>query len=206
MPPILHKRSYNLLREFMRNDNLSDFYLAGGTALALQLRHRVSVDLDLFSPQGFPANLLDEYDITDVIGKYNNSIEVIIDHTKVFLFKYSYPLQRDYILRHDIRLTDPVDIGFMKLLALQGRTTKKDIIDLYFIDQEIMPLEELLTQFERAYEKHSFNAYQNFKKLFDLDPTTQPDPYLIKNVPWEKAFSLVQKKLNTHIKQLLKID
>lgn len=206
MATILHKKSYDLLKELMRDDNLHDFYLAGGTALALQLKHRVSVDLDLFTPHEFPANLLDQYEITDVIGKYKNSIEVLINDTKVFLFQYSYPLQKKLLLQEEIRLADPVDIGFMKLLALQGRTTKKDIIDLYFIDQEIIPLEELLTQFERAYEKHSFNAYQNFKKLFDLDPTTQPDPYLIKNVPWEKAFSLVQKKLNTHIKQLLKID
>lgn len=203
----LPSHSYALLEKLMTDEVLNDFYLVGGTALSLQINHRESIDIDLFSQKGFPANIIDNYKCEQVINKFNNSIEVIISNTKVMLFNFNYPLNKPLKSIDGIRLADPVDIGLMKLLALQGRTTKKDIIDLHFIDQQVIPLEKLLELFENFYPKETFNAYQSFKSLINKDQIARdPDPKMFESLNWEVAFDNVKEKLASHIKSLLELN
>lgn len=51
----------DLIRQLMKEDKLQDFKLAGGTALALQIGHRVSIDIDLFSPKSFEVGQLAQH-------------------------------------------------------------------------------------------------------------------------------------------------
>lgn len=200
----LPEHSFLLLKALMDLQKLNSFYLVGGTALALQIGHRESIDLDLFSQAEFSANIIDDQPEQQVIRKFDNSIETTIQDTKVFLFNFNYPLYRPLIRTDGIRLADPIDIGLMKLLALQGRTTKKDIVDLYFIDQKIIPLENLLSIFEEFYPKESFNSYQSFKTLINKEQVDQdPEPVMHEPISWNASYDIVQNKLNKHIKSLL---
>lgn len=208
----LHKKiippfSFDLLQDIQGDDNFERFYLAGGTALALQLGHRISIDLDFFTAKEFKSNQVNFLDKPyEIISCFDNSIELIKDDTKVFFFYFGFPLKYDLVEVEGLYLANNIDIGLMKLLALQGRTTKKDIIDLFFIDQEVIPLEELLVLFETHYPKDSFNSYQSLKKLINTsDLEGQPLPRMFKEFDWEIALSLVQSKVAAHIRQLLSI-
>ncbi|MEI7580086.1 MAG: nucleotidyl transferase AbiEii/AbiGii toxin family protein [bacterium] len=192
-----------LLLTINQQKDFDQFYLAGGTALALQLGHRKSVDLDFFSQNEFSNNLIHKFPQQyQVLNVFNNSIEIISAETKIMFFYFAFALHFPVIIQEKITLADPRDIGMMKLLALQGRTTRKDIYDLYFIDQEIMPLENLLKIFETFYPKDKFNQYSSFKTLLnDQELATQPDPIMLKDVVWENALELVREKLHKHLSQ-----
>jgi len=134
------------------------FYLAGGTALALQLGHRVSVDLDFFSVND---ELLDEnrreivtalrpYFSFQIVHDVVGSLLLDVQGTAVGFFGYGYPLLAETTTVEGVALAGLLDIGLMKLDAIASRGVRKDFYDLYFIAQHL-PLTELL---ERGQEKY----------------------------------------------------
>ncbi len=126
------------------------FYLAGGTALALQLGHRRSVDLDFFSESDevTPATQteilahLAPLEPTVVERAWGHFL-LVIRKTQIGFFAYGYPLLRPTQQPTGLALADPVDIGMMKLDALISRAARKDFYDLYFITRTIS-LDDLL--------------------------------------------------------------
>lgn len=204
---ILSSNTFKLLQKIQGIPEFKNFYLAGGTALALQLRHRKSVDLDFFTNVEFKSSIVTNFpEKYSVMSIFDNSIELISMDTKVFFFYFGFPLSNEVKEVDQIMMADPFDIGLMKLLALQGRTTKKDIIDLYFLDQEFIKLEILLEKFEEVYPKDSFNNYQSFKKLLDFENVkNQPEPIVVKPYNWNDCMQLVETKITKHIQQLLQV-
>jgi hypothetical protein len=128
------------------------FYLAGGTALALQIGHRDSVDFDFFSEQAFDTERL--FDLLGTafqgvplvkVQDERNTLTVVADRSiKLSFMCYPYPLLRPLMPSEFFDLADMADIGCMKLSAITGRGTMKDYVDLHFILQRIA-LKELLT-------------------------------------------------------------
>jgi len=124
---------------FKKLSNFSEFYLTGGTALALQIGHRISLDFDLFSEKKLPTTLLRkirrvfrEFKIV-VIFKHSEQISVLINGTKVDFVKYKFPPLLKLIKFKGIKMAQVPEIGAMKAYALSYRATFKDYIDLYFI-------------------------------------------------------------------------
>ena len=122
-----------------------DFYLAGGTALALQLGHRDSVDFDFFSPKDIDTAKLFEK-IREVFSEHNlvrtqeekNTLTLIIDgNIKLSFFSYFYKLVEPLIEDEYFHLASMVDIGCMKLMAVVSRATNKDYVDIYYILQQV---------------------------------------------------------------------
>lgn len=201
---VLSAHAFSTLQKIMTNKLFKNFYLAGGTALALQLGHRKSEDLDLFSAKEFKSNIVVKLKDYKVISLGDNSIEIAIGKTKLFFFYFAFPLFKDIIHVEKLRMADPVDIGLMKLLALQGRTCKKDIMDLFFIDKNVIPLQELLEIFEQHFPKESFNSYSSIKTLLDPNQLSKtPTPKMIEAVSWQDAYNLVQAKVMKHIRELI---
>lgn len=204
----LSKKSFQLLKYINSHKEFREFYLAGGTSLSLQIGHRESIDLDFFTPKEFSSNIIDSLKKDyKAIAIHNNSIEVIMDETKVFFFYFGFPLLKDLKLIDEIRFANPIDIGLMKLLAVQGRTTRKDIIDLYFIDKEIIPLEDLIDLFQKNYPKEKFNSVDSLKSLLDTDLFEfQPMPKMLRDFEWESSKEYVIYKLINYLsKNILKI-
>lgn len=127
------------------------FYLAGGTALALQIGHRDSVDFDFFKADVFDTTLLFErlteafpdMALVKVQDERNTLSLVASESIKLSFMRYPYPLLRPLVSAAHLDVADIVDIACMKLSAITGRGTMKDYVDLYFILQRI-PLKELL--------------------------------------------------------------
>jgi len=172
IPPLLRE----LLAEIGQMPFAGRFYLAGGTALALRLGHRVSVDLDFFSD----VDELDDDSRAEIVAAFTQrrAIEVLedvsgnllmkVEDTHVGFFSYGYPLLEPPAEVLGVRVAGLLDIGMMKLDALISRGARKDFYDLHFIAQRI-PLEEMLHQgpvkypYARDYEMMALTSLTYFE-------------------------------------------
>ncbi|MEW6662911.1 MAG: nucleotidyl transferase AbiEii/AbiGii toxin family protein [Bacillota bacterium] len=165
------------------------FYLAGGTALALQMGHRISGDLDFFSPVEFtPQVLRDEMVAAGhfiTISETKGTLHGIFDSTKVSFLKYAYPLLFPTKNLEGVEVADIKDIALMKITAISSRGSKKDFVDLYFVCQE-HPLGFLLRLFSQKYAKANYSKYHILRSLtFFEDAEDEPDPLMLKPWSWE---------------------
>ncbi len=152
---------YNILNEERKKilPKLSafkeEYYLAGGTALALQIGHRVSEDFDFFTARPFPTEGLfkrvlatfEQYPLQK-IQEENNTLTILINNIKLSFFHDPYLILEPLIELEHLQLASVIDIGCMKLSAVVSRAAMKDYVDLYFILQMIS-LEELLVKCEQ---------------------------------------------------------
>ncbi|MBN1483869.1 MAG: nucleotidyl transferase AbiEii/AbiGii toxin family protein [Chloroflexia bacterium] len=134
------------------------FYLAGGTALALQLGHRTSLGLDFFSnvdellPQSCAEiiSALEQQFVLQILEEAIGRLMLIVEGSHMHFFGYGYPLLAPTVSLEGLSLAGLLDIGLIKMDAIAGRGARKDFYDLYFLAQQI-PLDEIL---ERGQEKY----------------------------------------------------
>ncbi|MCL2074575.1 MAG: nucleotidyl transferase AbiEii/AbiGii toxin family protein [Marinilabiliaceae bacterium] len=151
--------TYRLLKKLMHDEKLSHFYLVGGTALALYMGHRISIDLDLFSQRLFDIDETLEY----LVKKYdfklykssNATLIGSIDLIKVDCIRYDYPFAQPPKEYDGIRIYSMPDIAAMKLTAIsQSGNRLKDFIDIAFLSTK-MSLENMLEAFRIKYPNTS---------------------------------------------------
>ncbi len=124
---------------FLKLKNFPNFYLVGGTALALQIGHRISVDFDLFSPQKISKSLLPKIEKTfinsqiDILVNNSSELTIFLDRVKTTFFYYPFPIILKTFSFEGVRILNILEIAAMKAYALGRRATYKDYIDLYFI-------------------------------------------------------------------------
>lgn len=202
---VLSIESFNLLKAISNDSNFDNFYLAGGTALALQIGHRQSIDLDFFSPLDFKTSLLANFPFKySTNSLFDNSIEIVSENTKVMFFYFGFPLYKNFEEIDGIKFASPVDIGLMKLLALEGRTSRKDIIDLYFIHKEIINLGNLLDLYDNFYPKEKFNDYKSMSVILNSeDYEREPMPIMLKDFEWNEALKTVNFEILKYSKRKL---
>ncbi|MEI6463000.1 MAG: nucleotidyl transferase AbiEii/AbiGii toxin family protein [bacterium] len=124
-----------LLRKFK-----DDFYLVGGTALALQIGHRISIDFDLFNSKYLNINQinskLDTSQISRVLVKNQEQYTIVYNNVNLTFFSYPFPIKPNIQLGDIFNSVDIITIGAMKAYALGRRSKWKDYVDLYFILQQ----------------------------------------------------------------------
>ncbi len=117
-----------------------DVYLAGGTAIALYFGHRLSIDLDLFTPVSFDSlelsniisnRLKSDFQVTQT-NITEKTLVINLNDTGFSLFTYPYPLLNDLVTMEAISIpvASQIDLSLMKLIAINQRGTCKDFIDL----------------------------------------------------------------------------
>jgi hypothetical protein len=124
--------------ELSADERLKDYFLVGGTALSLQLGHRKSIDLDLFTHHPFDSNSLFNYlsntyknHEVKPVAKFANTLMVTMDKIKVDFIQHDYPLL--YALKNHgaLRMASMDDIAAMKVNAIvQSGERMKDFVDL----------------------------------------------------------------------------
>jgi len=122
-----------------------EYYLVGGTAIALHIGHRESVDFDLFSKSNPRVksikNLLEKKNISfSVLHEASDQIHLIISDVKITFFNYPFNIEHNISFEHYIKLPDLIHLAAMKAFALGGRAKWKDYIDLYFILKKSHPI------------------------------------------------------------------
>jgi hypothetical protein len=183
-----------LLAALGQIDLVRPFYLAGGTALALRLGHRISVDLDLFANldtlddrlrRGIVEELCQKY----TIERLQDSVLGLVltaDAQAASFFSYGYSLLDPTDMVSGIQLAGLRDIGLMKLDAIAGRGTRKDFYDLYFIASQVS-LDELFASSELKYPHSPSFGMRVLTALVDFDiADQQEDPVLLQPAHWDQ--------------------
>jgi hypothetical protein len=135
-----------------------EFYLVGGTAIALQIGHRKSIDFDLFKEKSFVSKkILDKIDKTGhsyiVTRRVNEQLNLSIREVKVTFFEYSYSIEANVDFDKIIRMPDLLTLGAMKAFALGRRSKWKDYVDLYFLLRDYFTLEDVIQKADSIYEQ-----------------------------------------------------
>ena len=197
---MLHKETIDastleLLKQLMADKRLKDFVLVGGTALSLQLGHRISVDLDLFVNQDFETEELREYMErtyhleTDYLAFATVKGEIV--GVQVDCIAHSYPWIRPFVEEEGIRLASMEDICAMKLNAIAGNGTRiKDFIDVAFLSS-LYSLNQMLSFYE---EKYHANPLMPLKGIVFFDDINMEAPVKMtgrKTLNWKK----IEKRL-----------
>jgi hypothetical protein len=164
------------------------YLLAGGTALALQAGHRRSDDLDFM---GYEPSLSLAYrerlkKALTRAGRYRvlsedaGTLHMAFGDIRVSVLAYGAPFLRKPVIAGGGRLTDPVDIGLMKLSAIVGRGSKKDFIDLACIIRNYSSLKELLALARIKYPESPGFPMLALKALsYYRDAEREPDPLIL---------------------------
>ena len=152
-----------------------DFYLAGGTALALQIGHRLSVDFDLFSEDLIDRTLLAKvkkvFAGSPVEAAINNPDELtaFVAGVKVTFLSYPFPLMESLVPVEGLRMLSVKEIGATKAYTIGRRGTYKDYVDLYFIvAEQHASLEEIIAMAERKF-RTEFNSRLFTEQLLFMD-------------------------------------
>ena len=178
------------------------FYLAGGTALSLQIGHRLSVDLDFFSPtEDIPSiragleKALTPLNATLADSSWGNLV-YLAKNVRVGFYGYGYSLVAPLIQTEEARLASIEDIALMKLDALLSRSARKDFYDLYFICQSI-PLRQI---FDKAPQKYpavrDFEAQTVKRLVYFENADVEANPSMLQPVEWQtvKEYFIKQAK------------
>jgi len=145
----------NLIKELQSNSLFKDHILAGGTALALQLGHRTSTDIDLFSSKIQNADLLTDYfknnyNNINIIIASDEFTRIFVDNIKVEMVYYDEKLLETPKHEENIRLFSINEIAAMKLKAITRRTEARDFIDIAFLLKEI-PVEKMFKLYKEKF-------------------------------------------------------
>lgn len=148
-------RTLDLIKTLLNDTEFSAFNLVGGTALALQIGQRKSIDIDLFTTLDFDARALSNHlSLTyhaEEIKTLKNGIFCFIEDVKVDLIAHQYPLIHPLIIEDVIRMVSMEDIASMKLNAILNNGSRlKDYIDMYFMLEKI-PLAKMTAGFLQKY-------------------------------------------------------
>lgn len=174
--------------------NKSTWYLAGGTALALQTGHRRSVDLDFFTQKKNFDNseLLDNFSENNewkVNFQRKNTIYGELFKAKISFIAYPFFIpQQKFIKYGSLKILHPVDIAVMKITAISQRGRKRDFFDLYWCAKNIEPLEKTIKRLKVQYPAIAHDYHHILKSLvyFD-DAETDPPPEIFFKASWKKV-------------------
>ncbi len=195
-PFIVKPATFKLIQQLQALPELREFYLVGGTALALQLGHRNSIDIDLFTKNDFtPESLLkfiqSAFSIQPSFATKNTLLS-IINSIKVDFICHAYPLVLPPITEEGITFLSLQDIAAMKLNAISNSGKRlKDFIDVYFL-LEHFSLKEMIEFYTIKYPR--FNpliALKAINYFEDIDPAIDP-PKLRAKLPLSEIKKRIQ--------------
>ncbi len=196
----------DVLKGLMQVEELNNFYLVGGTALALYFGHRLSVDIDLFSTENFEKE--------SIIGplerkfpgfKYKNDNNPIglfgsIDGIKIDLIKhYHHPLIEQTVTEDGIRLLSVQDIMAMKIAAIMKRGVKKDFWDIAELLKHYT-VEDFIIYYTRKYPSQLLLISVPFALTYFIDAEESDEPVSLKGQTWEGVKKFIQKKVSDYLK------
>lgn len=154
-PGVLTKEQNDLLP--LVGQFKSEFYLVGGTAIALQIGHRKSIDFDLFQNQPLkPKHLKDRveshsYEIEKVIIATSEEFTFFIHGAKITFYDYPYDIPHPVSFQNYCVMPTLLDLAAMKALAMGGRPQWKDYVDTYFLLKHHFSVKEICIRSEQLF-------------------------------------------------------
>lgn len=182
-------RTLRLLETICAIPELSGFNLAGGTALALRIGHRISVDLDFFGDKNFSTeeilDLMAGEKPISIISQHKNILILNVQNVKVDFVSYQYPLIAKPIVEGVIRMLATSDIAAMKLAAIAGRGRKRDFYNLYFMLKEFS-MKQMIDFYNQKFHDGSEMMVARSLTFFDDADTDKIPRMFAPTVSWEE--------------------
>jgi len=181
----------DLLKRLQALPVLAETRLVGGTALALQLGHRVSVDLDIFGKWNYSEDLVAELSRVGRVEKESGTTGgrmafFYVDNVKVDCVSYEeYKWLDPPVEESEVRLAGVRDIAAMKINAVTNRGTRKDFVDVARLLDDYS-LEDMFAWYREKYP--AANPALAMRSLsYFVDAETMPMPRMIVPFDWEEA-------------------
>jgi hypothetical protein len=176
-----------LIKEFKRT-----FYLVGGTAIALQIGHRSSIDFDLFRKESLNQKAI--FDKIQALGykaiitrRVSDQINLVVNQVKLTFFQYPFEIEKKVKFEDIISMPTLLDLAAMKAYALGRRSKWKDYVDLYFIISQYHSIHEISSRasviFGELFSEKQFRAQLCFYEDVDY---SEDVIYIEKEIPNEK--------------------
>jgi hypothetical protein len=196
-PSIIAPETFLLIQELQTLPELQNFYLVGGTALALQLAHRNSIDIDLFTQVDFDTsdliNTLKKHFLFQEASYRKNTIIGFINNIKVDFVTHPYPFVNSPLTEEGISYLSMQDIAAMKLNAIINSGQRlKDFIDIYFL-LEHYSIKDILSFFEAKYQgTNPVIALKAVSYFDDIDESIDP-PKLLQQLTLKKIKARIEE-------------
>ena len=210
--PKATKRALDFLSEekWLKN---SDWYLAGGTALALQQGNRKSYDLDFFTTKK-------DFDIKKLLAHFinnrdwktsfeeKNTIYGELYGSKVSFIAYPFFVpKQDFLWHGKIKVLQVIDIAVMKIIAISQRGRKRDFFDLYWCAKNIESLENSILRLKMQYPSVAHNYHHILKSLtYFEDAEMDPEPEIFFQATWPEVKIFFQTEIPRLTKKLIGLD
>ena len=173
---------------FSKLKEFDGFYLAGGTALALQIGHRISVDFDLFCRDDISKNLLDK--VKKIFSEFKGNISPIINNpdelsvliggVKATFLKYPFPVLNNFVDWNGLKILDIPELSATKAYTIGRRGSFKDYVDLFFVlSENYSNLDQIIELAEKKYG-NEFNSRLFLEQLVYLDDVEETSILFLK--------------------------
>jgi hypothetical protein len=134
---ILSEKQLELI-PFVSELELDKYGLVGGTAIALQIGHRRSIDFDFAILNDFKSDVIKDqirarYKIESILTEEKNETSLAVNTVKLTFFKYPFPIRFEVKIKNNLRMPNLLTLSAMKAYALGRRSKWKDYVDLYFV-------------------------------------------------------------------------
>ena len=180
----------------------SNWYLAGGTALALQVGNRKSVDLDFFTTDR-------DFDKTELLGNFSdntgwqttldkkNTIYGELFGAKISFIAYPFFVPKQTFVQYGtINVLAPLDIAVMKIVAVSQRGKKRDFFDLYWCAKKIESLDNLIKKLKEQYPSVAHDYNHILKSLvYFADAESDPEPEIYFETSWKEIKTFFEKEI-----------
>ena len=200
-PRVLPAEAWAVVKRLDREGLLADWILAGGTALALQLGHRISLDLGFFRHDAFDATALRtslaKLGRLEVPSMAAGTLHVRLGGVFLSFLRSEVPFLYEPVPYRGLRLADVRDIAAMKVIAVAGRGSRKDFVDLHAYFESGASFGDLMAVVRQRYAGIDFNPMHLLRSLvyFD-DAETEPMPRMLTDVDWAR----IRRRLEAEVR------
>ena len=194
----LPKKQVKVLKALGPHMVSKGFYLAGGTALAIHLGHRISVDLDWFTPQPMEDSLLFAQELRnagldlEIQQVSPGTLHGRLQDVRVTFLQYQYPMLQSLQYWKDMNcsLAALEDLACMKLSAVAQRGARKDFCDLYALGKTSFSLQEMLSFYQHKFGVGDIGSVLYGLVYFD-DAEKECMPRMLWKVAWREIKSTI---------------
>lgn len=177
-----------------------EFYLVGGTAIALHIGHRRSIDFDLFKISSLRhKSIINKIETFNhpyhVTRRVSEQLNVVIQDVKFTFYQYPFKINADVDFDSTLRMPDLLELAAMKAYALGRRSKWKDYVDIYFLLRDYFTVQEIAQKatllFGQLFSEKLFRAQLSY---FDDINYSEAIEYLVPAVPEEEIKSFLIDK------------
>ena len=177
--------------------------MSGGTALALQIGHRTSLDFDFDSRDKFDSKSL--FPNAETISRSDDTLQVVINGVNLSVFYYPYPLIDELVDFGNIKLAGLGDIAAMKVIAIIQRARQRDFVDMYYLIK-YLGIKRILDSVYGKYPWYLDNNMIIFKSLTyfeeaDTDSDASRITVFDTQITWEYVKKEIKEEVDKYLVQ-----